>query len=97
MHTEGTDLHRVNHDTNRQIAQKIAELRSQAERFEAKYGCDYETFTHRVVTEDGFAERIESDVDISWELDLIEWEFSHKGIDDWTRQLQSILSGQGSK
>ena len=73
-----------------QITRKIAELRSRSEQYEAKYQCDYSTFVKRVATDEAFVEKIESDVDIAWELDLIEWEFSHKGIEDWTRKMKSI-------
>ena len=76
-----------------QITRKIAELRSRSEQYEVKYQCDYSTFVKRIVIDEAFVEKIESDVDITWELDLIEWEFSHKGIGDWTRKLQSILLG----
>jgi hypothetical protein len=79
--------------TIEQITTKIAELRQRAEKYEAKYQSDYTTFVERVATDEAFVEKIESDVDITWELDLIEWEFSHKGIDDWTRKLQTILLG----
>ncbi len=76
-----------------QITRKIAELRSRSEQYEAKYSCDYSTFVKRIAIDEAFVEKIESDVNITWELDLIEWEFSHKGIGDWTRKLQSILLG----
>lgn len=77
--------------TIEQITTKIAELRQRAETYGAKYGCDYTVFMKRMATDEAFVEKIESDVDMTWELDLIEWEFCHKGIDDWTRKLQNIL------
>jgi len=77
--------------TIEQITAKIATLRQQAEMYAAKYQCDYTTFVKRMATDETFAKKIESDVEATWELDLIEWEFSHKGIEDWTQKLQSIL------
>jgi len=67
-------------------------LRSQSERYAAKNACDYDTFVKQRATDETFVKRIESEVDITWELDLIEWEFSHKGIDDWTRKLRQFDS-----
>lgn len=54
--------------------------------------CDYETFVERMAVDEDFVAKIESEVDRTWKLDLIEWEFSTKGINDWSRKLQSILN-----
>ncbi len=79
--------------TIEQITRKIAELRHRAEKYVSKYGCDYDTFVKRMAMDETFAAVIESDIDAAWEIDLLDWEFSHKGIDDWTQKLQSILLG----
>lgn len=77
--------------TIEQITAKICDFRQKAAKYEAKYQSDYAAFVKRVATDEAFVENIESNVDITWELDLIEWEFSHKGIEDWTQKLQNIL------
>lgn len=77
--------------TIEQITAKISELRQRDSRFETKYGVDFETFQQITAEDDAFVEWIEQNVSKTWELDLAEWEFSHKGAEDWTRQLQDIL------
>ncbi|HRJ43848.1 MAG TPA: hypothetical protein PL105_18315 [Caldilineaceae bacterium] len=79
--------------TIEQITGKIANLRHKAAEYERKYHCDYTSFVQRMTTDENFIAEIESETDTMWEMDLLEWEFSHKGIDDWTRKLQSILLG----
>jgi hypothetical protein len=34
---------------------------------------------------------VEAKISKTWELDLADWEFCHKGIEDWTKKLQAIL------
>lgn len=77
--------------TIEQITGKIADLRHKTAEYERKYHCDYTTFVQRMATDETFIAGIESEIDNLWEVDLLDWEFSHKGIDDWTRKLQSIL------
>ncbi len=79
--------------TIEQITGKIANLRHKAAEYKRKYHCDYTSFVQRMTTDENFIAEIESETDTMWEMDLLEWEFSHKGIDDWTRKLQSILLG----
>jgi hypothetical protein len=74
-----------------QITSKIAELRQKSLVYQTKYGFDYPTFTQRVTEDEHYVEQVESDISKLWELDLAEWEFCYKGIEDWTRKLQTIL------
>ncbi|QTA81872.1 Uncharacterized protein dnl_42260 [Desulfonema limicola] len=73
------------------ITSKIAELRKKELIFEAKYKCDYKSFSQRISEDDEFVIYTEQNVNKMWEIELAEWEFSHKGIDDWTKKLQNIL------
>ena len=77
--------------TIEQITSKRAELMQLDADFQAKYGMDYESFSQRIATDEAFVNEIEANVNRLWEIDLAEWEFCHKGIDDWTRKLQAIL------
>jgi hypothetical protein len=74
-----------------QITAKIAELRQRDQAWQAKYGCDYDTFVQRSASDEGFVAHVEETISKTWELDLAEWEFCHKGVKDWTRHLQAIL------
>ena len=76
-----------------QVADKIAELRAREEAWEEKYGCDYETFVEKVSTDEDFVKHIEQTINPTWEIDLAEWEFCHKGVKDWTQHLQALLTG----
>lgn len=77
--------------TIEQVTTKRAELIRQDADFQAKYGMDYESFSQRIATDEAFVDEIEANVNRLWEMDLAEWEFCNKGIEDWTRKLQAIL------
>ncbi|RMH36622.1 MAG: hypothetical protein D6694_13750 [Gammaproteobacteria bacterium] len=74
-----------------QIAERIELLREKCLAYEAKYGCDFEVFQARTAQDEGFVKQIETEVDKLWEQDLLDWEFCHKGIQDWTKTLETIL------
>ncbi len=73
------------------ITSKIAELRKKELIFEAKYKCDYKSFSERMAEDEEFVIHTEKNVNRMWESELAEWEFCHKGIDDWTKNLRNIL------
>jgi len=73
------------------ITAKIAEFKEKDIAFKARYGCDYATFSTHISADEKFVSNIEKDVSKLWEFDYAEWEFCHKGIDDWTKKLQTIL------
>jgi len=74
-----------------EIAAKIASLKKKEKLFQLKYGCDYKTFSQRTAEDEEYINQIESSISKLWESDLSDWEFCEKGINDWTRKLQSIL------
>ncbi len=77
--------------TIEQITGKIAELRQRNAQYQAKYGMDYLAFNQLVSEDEVFIINLELKVNNLWEIDLADWEFCHKGIEDWTRKLQNIL------
>lgn len=77
--------------TIEQITAKITSLRQRAREYESKYGVDYSTFTRRIAKDESFVRKIEATINPLWEQDHVDWEFCMKGIEDWTRTLQTIL------
>lgn len=73
------------------IAAKVAELRQRDATYQAKYGMDYPTFAQRCAEDVSFIEGVEANVEKMWEIDLADWEFCDKGVEDWTQKLQTIL------
>lgn len=76
--------------TIEQITTKMAELRQREAGYQAKYGLDYPTFARRAAKDEKFIQQVET-TNKMWEVDLADWEFCHKGVEDWSRKLQSIL------
>jgi len=74
-----------------QITSKVAELREKDSSFQSKYGCDYPTFIRRVGKDEEFVIHMEKSINKMWETDQAEWEFCHKGTEDWIQTLRSIL------
>lgn len=77
--------------TIEQITTKINELRRKDEEYESRYRLDYPAFAKRMSEDVDFVQQVESQISKVWEVDLADWEFCHKGIEDWTRKLQDIL------
>ena len=73
--------------TTEQIKSKINELRRREERYEAKYGMEYSIFAKRASLDESFIQQVEANISKTWELDIADWEFCHKGIQDWTHHL----------
>ncbi|QTA91559.1 hypothetical protein [Desulfonema magnum] len=73
------------------ITSKVAELREKDSLFQSRYGCDYPTFVRRVGEDEEFVIHIEKNINKMWEADQAEWEFCHKGTEDWMQTLRSIL------
>lgn len=74
-----------------QLTTKINELRHKDEDFQKKYGLEYSAFSKRTSDDEDFVKNVESNISKTWEADLADWEFCHKGIEDWTKKLQDIL------
>jgi hypothetical protein len=77
--------------TIEKITNKITELRLKDEEFQKKYGMDYSAFAKRTAEDQEFVKTVEGKINKTWEADLVEWEFCHKGVEDWTKKLQDIL------
>ena len=74
-----------------QITTKINELRRRDDEYKARYGLEYPIFSKRMGEDQEFVQDVESKISKIWEVDLADWEFCHKGIEDWTKKLQDIL------
>lgn len=77
--------------TIERITAKIAELRQKDAEYQRKYGLDYPACYARIARDEAFVQHLEAHIDKMWESDLADWEFCHKGIEDWSRKLQRIL------
>jgi hypothetical protein len=77
--------------TIEQITNKINELRRKDEAYQKKYGVEYSAFVKRTGEDEEFVKSVEANVSKTWEADLVDWEFCHKGVEDWTKKLQDIL------
>ena len=77
--------------TIEQITTRINELRRKDEEYQKKYGLEYSAFAKRTSEDEEFVRTVEADVSKTWEADLADWEFCHKGVEDWTKKLQDIL------
>ena len=61
------------------------------EELEKKYGLEFSAFVKRTSEDEEFVKTVEANTSKTWEADLADWEFCHKGIEDWTKKLQDIL------
>ncbi len=77
--------------TTERINAKIAELRQKDAYYKGKYRLDYPTCSARISRDEAFVQHLETQIDKLWEADLTDWEFCHKGIEDWTQRLQRIM------
>lgn len=77
--------------TIEQITTKVNELRRKNEGYQKKYGLEYSAFAKRTAEDEEFVKNVETNVSKTWEADLADWEFCHKGVEDWTKKLQDIL------
>ncbi len=77
--------------TIEQITNKITELRHNDEEFQKKYGLDYSAFVKRTSEDEDFVKTLDVNLSKTWELDLADWEFCHKGVEDWSKKLEDIL------
>jgi len=73
------------------LTARIADLRKKDNIFKDRYGCEYNTFFQMISEDEEYVNYIEREINNLWETDQANWEFCHKGIDDWTKELQNIL------
>lgn len=76
--------------TLERITTKITELRQRDVSYQAKYGMEFPQFAKRTAEDEAFVTHIETTISKLWENDFADWEFCYKGVQDWTRTLQSI-------
>lgn len=76
--------------TIEQITTKLSALRERQKTFESKYGTDYTTFATRTAQDKAFVHDLEAKGNPMWEADLLDWEFSVKGIQEWKQRLQDL-------
>ena len=76
--------------TIEQISTKINELRRKDEEYQKRYEVEYSAFAKRTGEDEEFVKNVETNVSKTWEVDLADWEFCHKGVEDWTRKLRVI-------
>ncbi|HKZ43138.1 MAG TPA: hypothetical protein VI753_06000 [Anaerolineales bacterium] len=74
-----------------QITTKINQLRQKDEAYQKKYGLEYSAFAKHTGEDEEFVKHVEVSISKTWEVDLADWEFCHKGVEDWTKKLQDIL------
>lgn len=77
--------------TIEQIAAKVAELQQKDAKYQTKYGMEYPAFVERMAKDGTLINQIEADGNKMWEIDLADWEFCYKGIEDWMQKLPTIL------
>jgi len=77
--------------TIEQVTSKVNELRQRNAKYRDRYEIEYPDFYARIAEDEEYVEYIESNISKTWEIDLADWEFCYKGVDDWTRKLQDIL------
>ncbi len=73
------------------ITQKINELRHQDVAYATKYGMSYTDFSTKASTDVEFVNHVEQSIEKTWEIDLANWEFCQRGIEDWMQKLQTIM------
>jgi hypothetical protein len=77
--------------TIEQITTKINELHRKDDEYQQKYGMEFSIFAKRTAKDEEFVKNVEANISKTWETDLADWEFCHKGVEDWTKKLQDIL------
>ena len=73
-----------------QIITKISTLRRKENGYQHKYGMAYVEFVEQTAVDEQFIAQVERGISKTWEIDLADWEFCHRGIEDWTQKLQTI-------
>lgn len=76
-----------------QVKQRLIDAEQRIQTWEAKYGCDYQTFAKRVATDEVYLQQIESNFETQmWEGDLFEWEFDMETLKEWQGYLEQLLT-----
>lgn len=70
--------------------QKIEQARAKIKIYESRYGCDYDTFSLKVQTDEDFLRRVEK-INPVWEEDTMEWDYRLKELAEWMQKLEDTL------
>ena len=70
--------------------QRLEQARQQIDRYEHRYGADYETFNRRIGTDETFLETVNCAYPL-WEADAIEWVYRMEEDETWRNRSQTIL------
>lgn len=69
--------------------ERIEKSKRKIEEFEKKYNCNYAEFIETISNEESLKEVEETKS--SWELDITEWEYWGKELEEWKTRLEDIL------
>jgi len=70
--------------------QKIEQARAKIKAYENRYGCDYDTFSLKVQTDEDFLRGLEK-INPVWEEDAMEWDYRLKELTEWMQKLEDTL------
>jgi len=70
--------------------QKIEQARAKIKAYENRYGCDYDTFSLKVQTDEDFLRGVEK-INPVWEEDAMEWDYRLKELAEWMQKLEDTL------
>ena len=70
--------------------QRLEQTRQQIDRYEQRYGADYETFNRRIGTEETFLETVNCAYPM-WEADALEWVYRVEEDETWRNRSETIL------
>ena len=74
-----------------QIQLQLSEAKQNVQRWQKKYGCDYETFIQRTANDRNYLQRLNGNTETQmWEGDLISWEFDTLEVKTWQTYLQKL-------
>jgi hypothetical protein len=70
--------------------QRIEQAKRQISIFEQQYNSDYDTFNHRIGTDQAFLETTNRNYP-TWEADAIEWLYRIEEVQTWQERSEKIL------
>src|SRR4030065_992317 len=72
------------------IEAKMEEYQKKCLFFEKKYESTFHVFGEKVECDESYVKAINA-IHPLWEKDMIQWEFYHKELEEWTKKLRDIL------
>lgn len=73
------------------IVERVKRARAEVQAFEKLYGTDYATFAERVQLDEDYYNQVNQN-NVSWEQDMLTWEYWDAEAREWTEKLDDILS-----